>query len=276
MEMIKRLVSLASMIGGAILSMVLAPDAAWADKRVALVVGNSTYQTVPQLPNPSRDAASVAKMFRDAGFDSVDVAINVGNLEFKRAIRKFEATADQADIAVVYYAGHGLEIGGTNYLIPTDARLASDRDADDEAIPLERMVSSADGAKRLRLIILDACRDNPFVSSMRRERKMANRAVVGGLGKVEPTSTDTLIAYAARAGSTADDGDGQHSPFTAAVLKNLTVPGLDVRLAFGRVRDEVLKVTDNRQEPFVYGSLGGGNVALVPAPAQPQETSVTE
>ena len=143
--------------------MVLAPDAAWAEKRVALIVGNSTYQTVPQLPNPSRDATSVAKMFRDAGFDSVDVALNVGNLEFKRAIRKFEATADQADIAVVYYAGHGLEIGGTNYLIPVDARLASDRDADDEAIPLERLVSSADGARRLRLIILDACRDNPFV-----------------------------------------------------------------------------------------------------------------
>ena len=85
-------------------------------------------------------------------------------------------SADQADIAVVYYAGHGLEIGGINYLIPTDARLASDRDAEDEAIPLERLVSSADGARRLRLIILDACRDNPFVTTMRRERKMANRA----------------------------------------------------------------------------------------------------
>jgi uncharacterized caspase-like protein len=274
--MIRRLVSMAAVIGGTILMMVLATDAAWADKRVALVVGNSTYQSVPKLPNPSRDAESVAKMFRDAGFDSVDVVIDVGNLEFKRAIRKFEERADQADIAVVYYAGHGLEISGTNYLIPVDARLASDRDADDEAIPLERMVSSADGAKRLRLIILDACRDNPFVASMRRERKVANRAVIGGLGKVEPTSTDTLIAYAARAGSTADDGDGQHSPFTAAVLKNLTTPGLDVRLAFGRVRDEVLKVTGNRQEPFVYGSLGGGNVALVPAPAVPQEASPSE
>jgi uncharacterized caspase-like protein len=265
--MINRLVPLAAAIGGAILAMVLAPAAAWAEKRVALVVGNSSYQTVPQLPNPSRDAGSVAKMFRDAGFDTVDVQINVGNLEFKRAIRKFEATADQADIAVVYYAGHGLEISGVNYLIPVDARLASDRDADDESIPLERLVSSADGAKRLRLIILDACRDNPFVGIMKRERKTANRAVMAGLGKVEPTSTDTLIAYAAKAGSTADDGDGQHSPFTAAVLKNLTVPGLDVRLAFGRVRDEVLKSTANRQEPFVYGSLGGGNIALVPAPA---------
>src|SRR5689334_11462627 len=275
--MIQRLTSLAAVIGATILAMVAAPDAAFADKRVALVVGNSAYQTVPKLPNPSGDANAVAKMFRDAGFDSVDVLIDVGNLEFKRAIRKFENVADQAEIAVVYYAGHGLEIGGSNYLIPVDARLASDRDAEDEAIPLERLVSSADGAKRLRLVILDACRDNPFVGTMRRERsRNSSRGVTGGLGKVEPTSTDTLIAYAAKAGSTADDGDGEHSPFTAAILKDLTVPGLDVRLAFGRVRDDVLRATSNRQEPFVYGSLGGGNISLVPAPEKPQEVPVNE
>ena len=274
--MFKRFVPLAAAIGGFFLAMMLATNAARAEKRVALVVGNSNYQTVPQLPNPSRDANAVAKMFRDAGFDTVDTLINAGNLEFKRAIRKFETVADQADIAVVYYAGHGLEIGGVNYLIPVDARLASDRDAEDELIPLERLVATADGAKRLRLIVLDACRDNPFAKSMRRERKTANRAVSAGLGKVEPTSTDTLIAYAAKAGSTADDGEGQHSPFTTAVLKNLTVPGLDVRLAFGRVRDEVLRSTASRQEPFVYGSLGGGNIALVPAPTVAPEAAAND
>ena len=277
LEMIKRLLSLAAVVGATIVMMVLAPGAALAGKRVALVVGISAYQNVPRLPNPANDANAVAKMFRDAGFDSVDVLINVGNLDFKRGIRKFEETSDQADIAVVYYAGHGLEIAGSNYLIPVDAKLASDRDADDEAIPLERLVSSADGARRLRLIILDACRDNPFVGKMRRERsRTASRSVTGGLGKVEPTETDTLIAYAAKAGSTADDGDGAHSPFTTAILKDLTVPGLDVRLAFGRVRDEVMKTTGNRQEPFVYGSLGGGNVALVPAPPKPQEAPMSD
>jgi hypothetical protein len=273
--MSKRFVSMAAVLGGTILSMALTLDSAWAIKRVALVVGNANYQTVPQLPNTLSDANAVGKMFKDAGFDEVNLAINVGNLEFKRAVRKFEASADQADIAVVYYAGHGLEIGGTNYLIPTDARLASDRDADDEAIPLERMVASADGARKLRVIILDACRDNPFTVSMRRERKAGTRAVAAGLGKVEPTSTDTLIAYAAKAGSTADDGDGEHSPFTAAVLRNLTVPGLDIRLAFGRVRDDVMKSTGSRQEPFVYGSLGGGNIALVPAPVV-QDTATND
>lgn len=271
--MSRRFFGMAVVLGGAIVSMALTLDSAWANKRVALVVGNASYQTVPQLPNTLRDANAIGKMFKDAGFDDVQVATNVGNLDFKRAVRKFEASADQADIAVVYYAGHGLEIGGTNYLIPTDAKLASDRDADDEAIPLERMVASADGAKKLRVIILDACRDNPFTISMRRERKGGTRAVAAGLGKVEPTSTDTLIAYAAKAGSTADDGDGDHSPFTTAVLKNLTVPGLDIRLAFGRVRDEVMKSTKARQEPFVYGSLGGGNISLVPAPVVQQETA---
>lgn len=269
--MINRLVPALTAIAGAIVAMLLNADDAWAEKRVALVVGNSSYQTVPQLPNPSRDANSVAKMFRDAGFEKVDIVLDAGNLDFKRSIRKFQDEADHADIAVIYYAGHGIEISGTNYLIPTDARLASDRDAEDEAIPLERLVSSADGAKKLRVVILDACRDNPFTVKMRRERRTASRAVSTGLGKVEPTSTDTLIAYAAKAGSTAEDGSGEHSPFTTALLKNLTIPGLDIRLAFGRIRDEVLKITGSRQEPFVYGSLGGGNISLVPAPAETKE-----
>lgn len=274
--MMRRVTQLAAAVGATILAMAFAPDAAWAERRVALVVGNAKYQTVPQLPNPVRDALSVAAMFKEAGFDVIETQFDVGNIEFKRSIRRFETTADQADIAVVYYAGHGLEVNGINYLVPTDARLASDRDAEDEAIPLERLVSSADGARRLRLIILDACRDNPFVTTMRRERKTATRAASSGLGRVEPTSTDTLIAYAAKAGSTAEDGLGAHSPFTTSLLKNLTVPGLDVRLAFGRVRDEVMKMTGNKQEPFVYGSLGGGNISLVPAPAAAQEATTAD
>ena len=263
----KRFFTIAAAIGWACF-LALMPNEALAERRVALVVGNSNYSTVPPLPNPSRDARAVAKMFKDAGFHTIETHLDVGNLDFKRAIRKFEDTAVEADIAVLYYAGHGIEIGGTNYLVPIDAKLASDRDAPDEAIPLDRLVLSADGAKKLRVIILDACRDNPFAGKMRRESRAALRAVSSGLGKVEPSSTDTLIAYAAKAGSTAEDGDRDHSPFTAALLKHLTVPGLDLRLAFGRVKDEVMKATNGRQEPFVYGSLGGGNYALVAPPAE--------
>src|SRR6516164_4370491 len=265
-----RLFGIAMTIGMAMLAMAFSIDRAWAEKRIALVIGNSNYESVPRLPNPARDAVSIGQMFRDAHFEGIDVIVNATNQELKRALRKFASDVDQADVAVIYYAGHGLEISGVNYLIPVDAKLASDRDAEDEAVRLDRVISAADGASKLRVIILDACRDNPFPSQMRRNK--ARYTVSVGLSKTEPTSTDTLIAYAAKAGSTAEDGDGQHSPFTSAILKNLTIPGLDIRLAFGRVKDEVMRVTGSRQEPFVYGSLGGSNFPLVPAP-KVQETS---
>src|SRR5215470_3381842 len=252
--------------------------AAWAqpalaEKRVALVIGNSGYQHAPALPNPSRDAKAMVAMFEKGGFSVVTAQYDAGNLQFKRVIRQFEDAAADADIAVIYYAGHGIEVHGTNYLVPIDARLASDRDADDEAITLDRLVEAADGAKRLRLVILDACRDNPFVKTMRRQRTSALRGVTAGLTKVEPTGTNTLIAFAAKGGAPAEDGEGDHSPFTTALLDNLFVPGLDVRLAFGRARDEVLKRTGNRQEPYVYGSLGGSSISIVPA-AEPTPATV--
>ena len=241
---------------------------ALAEKRVALVIGNSGYQHAPALPNPSRDAKAMAAMFERGGFSVITAQYDAGNLQFKRVIRQFEDAAADADIAVIFYAGHGIEIHGVNYLVPIDAKLASDRDADDEAITLDRLVEAADGAKRLRLVILDACRDNPFVKTMKRQRTAALRGVTAGLGKVEPTGMNTLVAFAAKGGSPAEDGDTDHSPFTAALLDHLFVPGLDVRLAFGRARDEVLKKTANRQEPYVYGSLGGASISIVPAPEQ--------
>ena len=265
--------SVATGIAGLIL-LSLSTDIALADKRVALVVGNSAYQNVARLPNPEKDASAVAKLFRDAGFDTVVAMNNVTALDFKRAIRNFEDATIDSDIAVVYYAGHGIEIGGVNYLIPVDAKLAGDRDAQDEAILIERLVQSVDEAKRLRLVILDACRHNPFVANMKRTSRTATRAIYSGLGKVEPTGTATLIAYATRAGTTAEDGGGEHSPYTTALLTNLTIPGLDIRLTFGRVRDQVMKITSGRQEPFVYGSLGGGNISLVPAPEKPIEPDI--
>jgi uncharacterized protein len=238
-----------------------------ASKRVALVVGNSNYQNVPRLPNPSADAISIAQMFKNAGFEFVDLQLDLGGMEFKRALRRFSDAATDADAAIVFFAGHGMEVLGTNYMIPIDAKLADERDAPDEAIALDRILEAVDGAKRLRLIILDACRDNPFSVSMKRH--IATRGASRGLAKIEPQTSDTLIAYAARAGSTAEDGKGEHSPMTTALLHNLTAPGLDIRLAFGLIRDEVVKITSNRQEPFVYGSLGGGIISLVPQPSQP-------
>jgi uncharacterized caspase-like protein len=239
---------------------------AQAEQRVALVIGNSTYQNASKLPNPVRDAQAVAELFESAGFGVVQARSDLGNLEFRRAIREFTEISRSADIAVIFFAGHGIEIGGMNYLLPIDAKLARDYDAEDETVPLDRIVKALEPAKRLRLIILDACRDNPFLSTM--QRTAALRAVTRGLAQVEPTASNTLIAFAARAGSTAEDGDAAHSPFTTALLKHITQPGLDVHMALRRVRDEVLRNTGNRQEPFVYGSLGGEEIALVPSPPE--------
>src|SRR5918911_1053104 len=177
-------------------------------RRVALVVGVSAYQAVPPLPNAVNDAGAVADLFRNAGFDVVTARSNVGNLEFKRALREFEDTVTDADIAVVFYAGHGIEIRDVNYLIPADAKLLNERDADDEAIALDRLITALEPAKRLRLIILDACRDNPFASKMK--RRVATRAVNAGLGKVAPSTSDTLIAYAAKDKAVAADGEDGH------------------------------------------------------------------
>jgi hypothetical protein len=247
----------------------LSVSEARAEKRVALVIGNSAYQNATQLANPSRDANAISDLFRTAGFDVVETRLDLGNLEFKRVARDFTAAARTADIAVVYFAGHGIEVNGTNYLLPVDAKLASDFDVEDEALSLDRVMRAIEPARRLRLVILDACRDNPFVRSM--QRSVSTRNLSGGLAKVEPVSTDTLVAFATRPGSTAEDGQGENSPFAAALIKNLTVPGRDVRIALGHVRDDVMRTTASRQEPFVAGSLGGAVLALVPDTSKPQE-----
>jgi len=242
----------------------LVSEPAFAEKRVALVLGNSAYRNVAPLANPVNDSAKIASTLKEAGFDVVDSRRDLPAAETRRALRDFADRARDADIAVVYYAGHGIEVDGGNYLIPVDARLERDTDIYDEGLSLDRILIAIEPAKKLRLVILDACRDNPFARTMK--RTVASRAIGQGLAKVEPTSPNVLIAYSAKAGSTAADGDGNNSPFTMALSHHLTKPGLDVRRAFGFVRDEVLKTTNNRQEPFVYGSLGGEDVPLVPAP----------
>ena len=247
-------------------ALLLVCQPAWAEKRVALVLGNAAYQNVAKLPNPVNDGAVIAATLRKAGFDVVDSRQDLPAAETRRTLRDFADRARDADIAVVYYAGHGIEVDGANYLIPVDAKLERDTDVYDEALSLDRVLLAIEPAKKLRLVILDACRDNPFSKNMK--RTVASRAIGQGLAKIEPSSPNMLIAYSAKAGSTAADGDGKNSPFTVALSKHLTTPGLDVRRAFGFVRDEVLKNTSNRQEPFVYGSLGGEDVPLVPAPTR--------
>jgi hypothetical protein len=259
-------------LAAALLLLVCQP--ALAEKRVALVIGNSSYRNVPSLPNPLNDATEIASLFRSAGFSVVDVRRDLGISDMRRAISDFAEAASDVDVAVIYFAGHGIEVDGSNYIIPVDAKLLRDFDIEDETVSVDRILKSIEPAKRLRLVILDACRDNPFLKTMK--RTVASRSVGRGLAKVEPAMSDTLIAFAAKAGSVALDGDAKNSPFTAALLHNIASPGLDLRIAFGRVRDEVLKATNRKQEPFVYGSLGGSVISIVDAPKIPPPLSTDE
>jgi hypothetical protein len=234
-----------------------------ADRRVALVIGNSAYKNASSLANTINDSTAIATLFKSVGFEVVISRTELGVVDFKRAVREFLLTAENADIAVVYYAGHGVEIDGTNYLVPVDAKLGRDYDVDDEAVALDRIIWALQSVKRLRLILLDACRDNPFPGKLRSAG--IRSTMKGGLAKIEDVSADTLVAYAAKAGSVSYDGDGVNSPYAAALIRHLAEPGLDIRIALGRVRDEVISMTGGRQEPFIYGSLGGATIPLVPA-----------
>jgi hypothetical protein len=237
------------------------PAAGAGSRRVALVIGNAAYQNTAPLRTPANDATVLSAQFRAAGFAIVETKLDLSGAMFRRALRDFSEAVQSADMAVVFYAGHGMELNGSNYLIPVDATLKRDIDVEDEAVALTRVLYTLEDAKRLRLLILDASRDNPFVKDMKRTRGGASRGMV----PVEPTSVDTLVALSAKAGTIGEDGSGPNSPYAAALAKHLFVPGLDVRLAFGRIRDELLHSTNGRQEPFVYGSLGGSLVSLVDA-----------
>jgi tetratricopeptide (TPR) repeat protein len=222
--------------------------------RVALVIGNSQYSKVEFLSNPERDAEAVADTFRKLGFQ-VLARQNLTLPQFRSAVDAFEEEVEKgANWAVIYYAGHGLEVGGFNYLIPVDAKLARDKDVKNESVPLDDVLQAAGKAKKLRVVILDACRNNPFVPQMK--RTMASRSVGRGFARVEPEA-GTLVAYSAGDGQIAEDGDGEHSPFTQAFLKNVVKPRLEISMLFRRIYDDVRDATHKNQEPATHASLPG-------------------
>jgi tetratricopeptide (TPR) repeat protein len=226
------------------------PSAAAPGRRVALVIGNADYRIGP-LQNPGNDAAAVAERLGRLGFDQVVLKRDLSLQGFHAALREFARTATGADLGLIYYAGHGTEVNGRNYLIPVDATLAKASDLELEAVPLDVVLAQLDGVQRLKLVILDACRNNIFPLAG------AKRGVSRGLGRVEPED-NTLVVYAAKDGTTADDGAGRgHSPFTAALLKHLGDPGVEIRQLFGSVRDDVMALTGRAQQPYTYGTLGG-------------------
>ena len=242
---------------GVLLALVLlaAPLPASAAGRVALVVGNSTYEHIGRLPNPANDAADLSAALRRLGFD-VTVAQDAGRTALTEALRAFTRRSAGADVALVFYAGHGMEMDGVNYLLPVDARLERDTDVRYETVTLDDVLASTSGAS-LRLVILDACRNNPLARSMTRTVRTRNVSN-GAFGDLDDAllGDETLVAYSAEAGTVADDGAGRNSPYAAALLAHLE-ERLEVGMLFRRVRERVLNATDGRQRPHEYHSLLG-------------------
>jgi uncharacterized caspase-like protein len=221
---------------------------------VALVIGVGAYQNAPALRNPPNDAAAIAQALRELGFMDVSEVINPSRATLEAALMAFGDKAAEADWAVIFYAGHGMQVDGHNFLIPVDAKLENDRHVDFETVVLDRVIESMGSTKKLGLVILDACRDNPFLKRMKQTRSL--RSFGNGLAAVEP-GVGQMIVYATKDGSVAEDGEGEHSPFTMALLRHIHEARLDIRLMFSKVRDSVLQATDSRQQPFTYGSLPG-------------------
>ena len=233
----------------------MAPSAVHAAGRVALVVGNSAYAEMGTLPNSGNDAADVAAALGRLGFE-VETVRDADRAGMNAALRGFTRSSVGADVALVFYAGHGLEMDGVNYLVPVDARLERDTDVRFEAVTLDDVLAAVEGAA-LRVVVLDACRNNPLAGSM--QLTSASRSVSrGSFGELNEDllGTETLVAYAAAAGTTAADGTGRNSPYTAALLSFLEQP-LELSALFRRVRGQVLEATSGAQRPHEYGSLLG-------------------
>ena len=238
-------------------------EAALASNKVALVIGNSAYRNVAYLPNPLNDAREVGNALDRLGF-SVTRLHNATYDQMRRAFLDFGRTARDAEMALVFFAGHGIEIAGENWLIPIDAELKSDTDVEHEALGLKGVMLTVENTGKLGLVILDACRNNPFAAKMKQATR--TRAVTRGLVQVEPNA-NVLVAYAARDGTLAADGEGRHSPFTVALLKHIETPGLEINFLFRNVRDDVMRATNRVQQPYVYGSLSRDAIYLKTAAA---------
>jgi formylglycine-generating enzyme required for sulfatase activity len=264
---IRRMVLIARSV---VLLVVLMPFAARSagdtERRIALVIGIANYENAPHLANPVNDARAIGESLRRLHFDVTELydpdfrALNSG-------IREFGIRAADADVAVVYYAGHGVQVDRENYLIPADAKLERERDLLYEAMPLDRLLGEVSQASHIGIVLLDSCRNNPFIERVSRSITMAGRTVatIPGLARVDNVPRNTMVVMAAKADQIADDGV-DHSPFAAALLAHFQIPGLELSLFFRSVRDTVLRATNNRQEPYVFSSLGADPFYFYPRP----------
>ena len=228
--------------------------------RKALVIGNASYFEQIPLKNPINDAKAVAATLRQIGFE-VTYKEDLELKEFGRSLGRFERELSSSDISLIYYAGHGIEVDGENYLIPVDAELRNASDVKFETVMLQDAVSASLSVSRLSMILIDACRDNPFAKSM----KGKNRSIGRGLSVVDATKSkvDQIISFAAESGEFAEDGNGDNSPYAAALVDLLGEPNLEVGKLFRKLGDSVESMTKGKQIPVTRNRLSGEDIFFV-------------
>lgn len=248
-------------------------DRALAEKRVALIIGNAEYANATSLANPANDANAIADSLERLDF-SVVRGIDMGLMDMRRAVREFSRQLDGADVALFYYAGHGMQVFGENYLIPIDAELADEADLDFSSLKIDLVLRQMEREPRIKIVILDACRDNPFETQLARSMgaTRSTRALGSGLAEINPAG-GTMIAFATDPGDVALDGTGKHSPFTEALLKHIETPGLEVNVMMTRVRGDVFRSTGERQRPWTNTSLTGEFYLAAEPEAEPVEVA---
>jgi len=239
--------------------------AAFASERIALVLGMAKYTTISALKNTTNDATAIGATLSKLGFET-EIATDKTLPELVKIVNDFSFRSETADIALVYYAGHGVEVGGENYLVPIDIDIKAPNEIADKALSLKRLLGAVDRARKLRIVILDSCRNNPFsnwpvtTTDVATLDPTATKVVdtVRGAGLAAPTpDRGMMVMYAAKDGEVALDGSGNNSPFATALMQLLPEKNVEIGLMFRQVRDRVMAETLNRQQPHFYGSLSG-------------------
>ena len=248
-------------------------SAALAEKRVALVVGNSAYQSTTPLANPLNDARDMAVALKSVGFEVVE-ALDADRRKLDGALRAFTDKLANADVALFFYAGHGLQVGAQNYLVPIDAKLERERDLEFETVKLEFVLRQMeiDREGKTTIVILDACRDNPLTRNLARTMGTRSTAIGRGLAAAS-TGLGTFIAYSTQPGNVALDGEGRNSPFTSALVKHMGDRGHNLPATMIEVRKEVVAATGGAQVPWDHSALTG-DFFFAPGAAAPATGTV--
>jgi Caspase domain/Putative peptidoglycan binding domain len=253
-----------------LICMLFTAQAAKADRRVAFVVGNGAYKNVAQLPNPPIDAKAMAAALRNVGFEVVE-GTNLTRDKMTEKLLEFGKKTQGADVAVFFYAGHGIAVNGTNYLLPVDADIKSEMDVKlGAAINIDLTLDQTMSDAKVKLVFLDACRDNPFAAKIKSNATTRSVSVQSGLAEMQ-SGEGTLIAFATGPGQTALDGqEGTNSPFTRALIAHVTQPGVEIQQAMTEVRAQVNEETNKGQLPWGHTNLIGSvylNPVAAPAPS---------